>query len=176
MSTSPQGMGKAMIAAAFIMALGLLTLFFNSVLDKRNNPNQDVNTSFDRENGYKEVVLRQNQGSHYVTAGTINGKPVLFLLDTGATWVSIPENVAHRLNLQRGSPMQASTANGTITTYSTEVNSVAIGDIALHDVRASINPHMEGEEILLGMSFLRQLTLIQQGNTLILRQPLTTLD
>lgn len=176
MSASPQGMGKVMIAVAFIMTLGLLTLFFESMLDRRNNPNQHINTHYDTERGYKQVVLQQNQGSHYVTTGTINGEPVTFLLDTGATRVSIPENVARRLDLRRGSPMQANTANGSITIYNTEVQSVAIGEIALSDVRASINPHMDGDEVLLGMSFLRHLTLIQQGNTLILRQPLTTLD
>lgn len=165
-----QRMGKTMIALAFIMALGLLTFFFNSVLEQRSNPNQNLETRYDEEQGYKEVVLKQNRGSHYVASGAINGYPVTFLLDTGATWVSIPERVANRIGLEKGVPMLASTANGTITTYRTDVERVALADIELKHIRASINPHMDGEEVLLGMSFLRELSFTQQGNRLILRQ------
>jgi aspartyl protease family protein len=116
------------------------------------------------------VKLQRNRRGHYVASGTINGQPVVFFLDTGATIVSIPEPVARRLNLQRGVELQASTANGTVTTYSTELDSVAVGDIELHRVRASINPQMQSDEILLGMSFLKHLEFTQRGETLILRQ------
>ncbi|WP_217884371.1 retropepsin-like aspartic protease family protein [Thioflexithrix psekupsensis] len=169
MPASEQRIGKFMIAMAFIAILGLLSLFFDQVLEQRRNPNTQPTTAYHTD-GYKEVVLIRNRSHHYLTTGQINGEDVLFLLDTGATVVSIPENVANRLNLKRGSPMLAQTANGTITTYQTQIDQVSIGDIRLHGVRASINPYMEGEEVLLGMSFLKQLTLIQEGNRLVLRQ------
>jgi aspartyl protease family protein len=169
MPASEQRMGKFMIAMAFIAILGLLSLFFDQMLEQRRNPNSQPGTTYHTD-GYKEVVLIRNRSHHYLTTGRINGEEVLFLLDTGATVVSIPETVANRLNLKRGSPMRTQTANGTITTYQTQVDHVAIGDVRLEGVRASINPHMQGEEVLLGMSFLKQLTLIQEGNRLILRQ------
>jgi len=169
MNKSPQRIGKGMIVVAWLLALGLLTLFFNDFLDKQHNPNQDLNTQYNQD-GTREVILQRNRSGHYVTKGTINGQPVVFFLDTGATIVSIPEPVARRLNLQRGVEMLANTANGTVTTYSSELDSVAVGEIELHRVRASINPQMQGDEILLGMSFLKHLEFTQRGNTLILRQ------
>jgi aspartyl protease family protein len=169
MNESPQRLGKGMIYAAWLLVLGLLFFFFNHFLDKQHNPNQDINTQYDQD-GTREVILQRNRQGHYVATGTINGQPVIFFLDTGATMVSIPERVANRLNLERGAPMLASTANGTITTYSTQLDNIALGGIELHKVRASINPSMSSEEILLGMSFLKHLEFTQRGDVLTLRQ------
>ena len=52
----------------------------------------------------------------------------------------------------------------------TVLDSVQLGNIALDRVRASINPGMQGNEVLLGMSFLRELELMQRGTTLTLIQ------
>ncbi|MDM8569590.1 TIGR02281 family clan AA aspartic protease [Thiotrichales bacterium HSG1] len=167
MNKSPQQLGKGMIYIAWLFVLFLLYLFFNDALEKQHNPNQSITS---KKNGVREVVLQRNRYGHYVANGDINGQPVVFLLDTGATRVSIPESVANNLNLQKGVPLQANTANGVITTYSVTLNKVAIGPVELSAVRASINPNMLGDEILLGMSFLKHLELIQRGNTLTLRQ------
>ncbi|MBE9562846.1 MAG: TIGR02281 family clan AA aspartic protease [Proteobacteria bacterium] len=169
MNKSPQQLGKGMIYVAWLFVLGLLFMFFNHTLERQNNPNQNV-TSTKNQNGVNEVVLQRNHYGHYITNGSINGQSVVFLLDTGATRVSIPESVADRLNLQRGMPLKANTANGVITTYSVTLNKAAIGAIELSAVRASINPNMLGDEILLGMSFLKHLELVQRGDTLTLRQ------
>jgi aspartyl protease family protein len=169
MNDQPQRIGKGMIFAAWIVVIGLLTLFFNSFLDNQHNPNQSFSTNYD-ENGVREVILQRNRNGHYVANGTINGQPVVFFLDTGATIVSIPETTANRLNLKRGMAIQVNTANGAITTYHTKLNSIALGKIELHNVRASINPHIQSNDILLGMSFLKHLEFTQRGDTLILRQ------
>lgn len=166
---SPQRLGKGMIYVAWLLMLGLLFLFFNYFLEKQHNPNQKLAGQY-HQDGTREVTLQRNRNGHYVASGTINDQPVVFFLDTGATMVSIPEHLAHRLNLRQGTPMIASTANGTITTYSTRLNSIALGPIELQRVRASINPHMSSDEILLGMSFLKHLEFTQRGNMLILRQ------
>jgi aspartyl protease family protein len=168
MNESPQGLGKGMIYAAWLLGLGLLTLLFNHFLDKQNNPNQELTTQA-YQDGSHEVILQRNRSGHYVASGTINDKPVVFFLDTGATVVSIPEHIANDLNLQRGTPLLSSTANGTITTYSTTLDSIALGPIKLHQVRASINPYMSDDEILLGMSFLKYLDFSQRGDMMILR-------
>ena len=62
------------------------------------------------------------------------------------------------------------TANGVVTAYATRLQRVELGEIALTDVRAHINPGMRGDDVLLGMSFLRQLDLTQRNGTLTLRQ------
>jgi aspartyl protease family protein len=114
-------------------------------------------------------VLKRNHFGHYVTSGTVNGDPVEFLLDTGASDVAIPADLADRLGLKRGPPVQYQTANGTITAYRTTIDSVAIGPMVVRNVPASINPGMHDMEILLGMSVLKHVEFTQRGDTLILR-------
>jgi aspartyl protease family protein len=167
MDNSPQKIGKGMIAAAWILALLMLAWWFGQQMQEQRNPNRQVRSSGGET---RQVVLRGNAQGHYLASGEINGEPVEFLLDTGATMVSIPQAVADRLKLEKGPPLESSTANGTITTYFTRLDRVRLGSIELENVRASINPHMEGPEILLGMSFLRKLEFTQRDNELILKQ------
>lgn len=162
-------MGRHMMLVAWVIALGLLAIFFSGILERQHNPNQRVESSVTAA-GVREVVLERNRHGHYVSNGFINGQPVVFLLDTGATVVSVPQRVAQRLSLRAGAPSYANTANGMITTYSTRLDSVSIGDISLNNVAAHINPHISANEVLLGMSFLKKLELLQKGNTLTLRQ------
>ncbi|ALG67406.1 retropepsin-like aspartic protease family protein [Beggiatoa leptomitoformis] len=165
---TPNRIGTGMIAVACLLSLGLLTLFFNHVLEKQHNPNQSAQVNH-YQDGTTEVVLTRNQSGHYVTTGSINHKPVTFLLDTGATMVAIPENIANELELKRGVQIQVNTANGNTTAYASHLEQIAIGDIVLENINASINPQLEGD-VLLGMSFLRQIEFTQRGNQLILRQ------
>jgi len=158
-----------MLLLAWVVALALLALFFSDVLDRQHNPNQQVR-SYVNEQGVSQVILQRNRQGHYLSSGQINGKPVVFLLDTGATVVSIPESIASKLGLSKGLTSYANTANGTIKTYATRLDSIGIGNIELQNIAAHINPHMSGNEILLGMSFLKRLELIQKGDTLTLRQ------
>ena len=62
------------------------------------------------------------------------------------------------------------TANGTTHAYRTEISQLTIGSITLHQIQASITPGLTGDEILLGMSVLKQLDFEQRGNELTLRQ------
>ena len=74
------------------------------------------------------------------------------------------------MGLEKGAPLLVSTANGEVTVYATTLDEVRIGDIKLSDIKADINPHMSGEEILLGMSFLRYLSVTHQSDQLTIRQ------
>lgn len=159
--------GQGMIYLAWFLFLALLTFGFNNYLDHQNNPNQEISDSWDK--GVAEVKLKQNRYGHYLANGQINHQPVTFLLDTGATLISIPESIAQQLQLKKGLPAKSRTANGTITVYDTRLNSVSIGTIELNNIRASINPYMKGDEILLGMSFMKHLEMTQKGKELILK-------
>ena len=161
--------GKVMTFAAWILGLALLTWIFSGVLDWQRNPNSRVETRITGEDS-REVVLKRNRQGHYIATGNINGQRVEFLLDTGATHVSVPASTAQRLALRPGPPRRVQTANGLITTYATTLDSVKLGDIELTGVAASINPHSSAREVLLGMAFLKHLELVQRGNTLTLRQ------
>ncbi len=163
----PVGLG--MLVGAFAIGLGLLTLFFDGYLDRQQNPNQRPISQVTAD-GQIEVILQRNRQGHYVAGGQINNSDATFLLDTGATDVVIPEMLANRAGLQRGAPMQAMTANGVVTVYSTRIDELRLGDIQLRDVRASINPAMSGDTVLLGMSALRQVEFTQRDGTLTLSQ------
>jgi aspartyl protease family protein len=163
-----QKMGKGMLIVAWLCALLLLTLFFNQKLEQQYNPNASP-VSKNTVDG-AVVKLQRNRHGHYVSGGTINAEQVTFLLDTGATNVSIPANLANKLGLRSGAPHRVLTANGQITVYATRLNELTIGDIHLFNVAANINPGMNGDEILLGMSALKQLEFTQRGDQLTLRQ------
>ncbi|MEG7522842.1 MAG: TIGR02281 family clan AA aspartic protease [Chromatiales bacterium] len=162
-------MGRWMIFAAWALLLGLLAMFFSNLLEQQSNPNRDlVNSS--TESGPKEITLLRNRAGHYVAPGFINGAPVIFLLDTGATNVAVSASLAERLALKRGAQSISLTANGRVRTWLTRLDRVQLGSIIRQDVRATIMPGMVGDEVLLGMSFLKHLELVQKGKTLILRQ------
>ena len=165
-----QRIGKGMIAGAWLVVLGGFTFFFNEWLEHQHNPNRVVASAVTTD-GSREVFLRQNRAGHYVSTGYINGDEVEFLVDTGASDVAIPANVAERLDLPKGQPIRYQTANGTVTGYTTVIDRIELGDIVLHDVRAGITPASSSEEILLGMTFLRHLEFAQRGEMLTLRQP-----
>ena len=163
------GMGKTMYFIAAIVALALMSWIFAGVEKSISNPNQRLETQLNAD-GTREIVLQRNRYGHYVLDGKINGQTVTFLLDTGASDVSIPGDLAKRLGLKRGRSQQYHTANGVITGYLTKIESLKIGEIELHDVRASINPNERGGQLLLGMSVLKNVDFSQRGNTLTLRQ------
>jgi aspartyl protease family protein len=160
--------GLGMLVISFALGIGLLTLFFDDMLEQQFNPNQRPDTQL-LQSGGMELVLQRNRQGHYVMAGDISGEPATFLLDTGATDVVIPAELADSAGLQRGSAMRAMTANGVVTVYTTTIPTLHLGDITLYDVRASINPGMQGDTVLLGMSALRQVEFTQRADTLTLR-------
>ncbi|HEC28599.1 MAG TPA: TIGR02281 family clan AA aspartic protease [Gammaproteobacteria bacterium] len=162
-------MGKGMMIAAWIVFLGLLAFFFKNILDKQHNPNQEINSSV-LNSGIRVVRLVRNRNGHYVSRGYINNQEVTFFLDTGATTISIPEPVARKIGLKRGPPISVSTANGSIEVYLTTIRRLSIGSIVLDNLSATINPYMEGDDILLGMNVLKKLEIIQKGKILTLKQ------
>jgi len=169
-ASSTKKIGRGMIYLAWILVLGLLTLFFSDMLEQQHNPNRDI-VSASGSKQVSQVVLQRNRAGHYIANGKINGEVVRFLVDTGATVVAIPEALAQRLNLKKGREGISRTANGDTTTYSTRLDSVDLGGLIQYGVRASILPGMKGNEVLLGMSYLKHLELIQRGEKLMLRRP-----
>jgi aspartyl protease family protein len=164
-----KSLGQGMLITTFAIGLAALTFIFDGWISKQENPNQQPVVN-ELRNGTREVVLQRNRQGHYVAGGSINGLPVTFLLDTGATDVAIPESIAREAGLQAEYAGQANTAGGVVTVYATRIDALGIGNIQLRDVAASITPTMGGSTILLGMSALRQVEFTQRGSTLTLRQ------
>lgn len=165
-----QKIGKGMLIIFWLLVLLVLTWIFGSWEKQEINPNQSLEGRSTSD--YREVILQSNRQHHYVASGTINRQPVTFLLDTGATDVVIPEQLARNLKLKPGEVQRASTANGWVNVYKTQLDRLQLGNIVLYDVRASINPGMNGDGVLLGMSALRNIEFTQRQGQLILRQPI----
>ncbi len=167
-STEHKRLGHKFIIAMWIAVMIMVFFLFNDLLETDYNPNQQVRSqTTDQQN---VVILKRNRYGHYVTQGKINNHSVTFLLDTGASDISIPDKIAKQLKLKYGQERRYQTANGIIVGNLTTLKSVSIGNIKLHNVRASINPNMNDDEILLGMTFLKFIEFTQRGDTLILRQ------
>ena len=157
-----------MLVLAWGAGLLLATHFFGKWEERRENPNRQPQST--HTDDYVEVRLLSGPGGHYQLDGRIDGELVTFMLDTGATQVVIPRQLAERLQLRLGGAVQVNTANGQATVRRTRIAQLQLGDIQLHDVAALIVPGMHGNEILLGMSALRQLEFRQQDGVLLLRQ------
>ncbi len=154
--------------SGWILGFLLLALIFSKVVDHQSNPNQSVATS--QSSQFKEIVLERNRYGHYVFDGEINGKSVTFLVDTGATEISIPANLQTYLQLKAGRSFSVSTANGVVSVYSTRLDELKLGKILLTDIKAHLNPGLPDDQILLGMNVLKNMELVQRGDSLIIRQ------
>ena len=161
-------LGKGMMTLGSLLVIGLMSLWFGDLEEDRAYPNRSPTGLI--ENGVIAVTLKQDRQGHYTVRGLINNSPIDFLVDTGATEVVIPAGLAERLNLERGRAKRASTANGPVTVYQTNLTRLSIADLHFDNVSGVINPGMNGTAVLLGMSVLKNLELTQTGNTLVLKR------
>ena len=108
--------------------------------------------------------IRPRRGMYYVD-GAIDGKPLAFIVDTGATWVSLNASQARELGLDpaRGIPAKVATANGTVIVRRLRLERVRAGGIELRNVEAVIMPGDAPPVALLGMSFLRRVHMVREG-------------
>lgn len=166
-SNAQRQLGCAMIVAAWLLILGLLYVLFDDYLDRQYHPNRSLSSQ--GHAGMAELALKRNRAGHYVLPGLINGRPVSLIVDTGATTVAVPAHLGSALGLIPGASQRALTANGAVMVRATRIAELGIGPFRLRDVRADLNPGMESDQVLLGMSALRQMEFTQRGNTLILR-------
>lgn len=122
-------------------------------------------------NSSGSVTIPADARGHFVINGTINGRGVRFMVDTGATLVSLSRSDATRLGIDYASakPTYSRTANGIARGWLVTLESVRVGDVSVRDVQAMV---MDGElpATLLGMSFLGRFDMQQQGSTLVLRR------
>lgn len=167
-TSTPRRWGAGMISAAWGLGLLLLTLWFNGYLERQEHPNQGRRA--ETSGGSRQLLLQRNRAGHYLADGRINGHPVRFLVDTGATQVALSAQLAEKLGLSLGPAAMSSTANGWVESRTARLQRVEVGGIELRDIRASVLPNMSPDEVLLGMSFLKHLVLVQRGDTLLLRQ------
>ena len=125
-----------------------------------------------RPSGDREEIINGGASGHFITDVVVNGTPIRFLVDTGATHIVLKADDADRLGLQRGRlrfNTAFKSANGTTYAAPVTLRDVRLGQLQLHDLDAYVNQG-ELDISLLGMSFLRQLRGYEVArNRLILR-------
>jgi aspartyl protease family protein len=121
------------------------------------------------EGGGKQIVLTAQSGGHFYSAGTINGKTVRFVVDTGATMVSMDQYEADRLGLdwKSGRRGMSRTANGDAPFYLTTLASVRIGDVQVYNVEAIVS-QAPMPFILLGNSYLTRFQMKRENDVMTL--------
>ena len=131
-----------------------------------------VSTRFREPEKVSAKIWRDENGA-YTTVGTINGRTVNFLVDTGATGVAMYRSDAKRLGLAyrlEGNPIYVNTANGTARAYELSLDRVQVGDIVLRNVLGYVIESQGSGQLLLGMSFLNRVKMEDQGAVLFLHR------
>jgi aspartyl protease family protein len=120
--------------------------------------------------GRQNVTLAADTQGHFVTMGSINGASVRFLVDTGATLVSLPAPEARRLgiNYLQGTRGQSRTANGIAAVWYVKLDSVKIGEVEVNNVDALVIENDAMGVTLLGMSFLNRMEMKRDGQSMTL--------
>lgn len=118
------------------------------------------------------VTLSPNGNGHYVTRGSINGASVRFLVDTGASMVSMDASHARSAGIDylEGRKEFASTANGIAEVYVVKLDTVQVGNILLTDIDGIVHADTDLPVVLLGMSFLNRLDMRRENNNLTLKR------
>ena len=120
----------------------------------------------------QRVAIPPDALGQYRIRGAINGTFVGFLVDTGASIVAMSRRHAQTLGLdyRSGEPGRVQTAQGTVNSFFVTLDEVTVGGIRAHHVQAAVLDSEYPVEILLGMSFLRHVTLEENAGVLTLLQ------
>jgi aspartyl protease family protein len=118
-------------------------------------------------NAPREIVLTAGPGGHFASAGTINGKTVQFMVDTGATSIAMSQSEANRIGLdwQRGRRALTQTAGGVVPIHAVNLSSVQVGGIEVINVDAVILP-TDMPMVLLGNSFLSRFSMRRDNDVM----------
>lgn len=119
--------------------------------------------------GGDRIALTADARGHFLTQGSINNRPVQFMVDTGATTVAIGQAEADRLglNYRGGRRILLNTANGTAPGWLLKLGTVRVGDVTAYDVDAVVTPAAI-PMVLLGNSFLNRFSMRRDGNQMML--------
>ena len=127
----------------------------------------------DNTDAADEVQVWRDTSGMYTTVGSINGLPVPFLVDTGATAIAMNAKQAKRLGIDYrvvGEPSAVTTASGVERAWSVKLDTVKVGELLLRNVDAVVLEGAHPAMTLLGMSFLGRLEIDNNGRLMTLRK------
>ena len=121
--------------------------------------------------GAGELVIPRQRDGHFHVQGEVNRQPVTFLVDTGASHVSVSQALADRAGLPQGAPITLSTANGTRAGQLVRGVPVRAGSLVLNDASVSVGlSGLPADQALLGQSFLKHFDVEIGRDTMVLRR------
>ncbi|MEE9552106.1 MAG: retropepsin-like aspartic protease [Gammaproteobacteria bacterium] len=128
-----------------------------------------IGSRFKKSSAQSSVTIAPDRGGMYHVNGSINGFLVNFVVDTGATLISMNKLHAKRIGLNykiEGKEGLSSTAAGIVKIYLVNLKKVKVGDIELRDVKGSVHDDYFPDVILLGNSFLSRIDMVREGRVL----------
>jgi aspartyl protease family protein len=131
-----------------------------------------IETGFQRPD-MPEVNVYADTNGMFMTVGNINGLPVTFLVDTGATDIAMNSHEAARLGIDYrviGRVGQVVTASGVVPAWSVNLDTVGIGDIKIRNVAGIVMEGALPAQVLLGMTFLERVEMRRDGHVLHMRR------
>ena len=135
---------------------------------------QRIKTELSGDKGTIEgtaLRLRREDDGHYWVRASVNGTPVRFMIDSGATMTTLSEKSAQSAGIRpsAGFAVLVQTANGTVELQRAEIEALSVGSIVQKNAKVLIGSDGLGDTNLLGMSFLSSLRGWRvEGDTLIL--------
>lgn len=117
-----------------------------------------------------DLVINRSQDGHFYTTGTINGREAKFLVDTGASLVSVSEKFAQKALIRGGFPTTFKTANGERPGHVVDGVGVSIGPVSATNIKVGVGISGGDEnDALLGQSFLSKFDISVIKNQMVLR-------
>lgn len=163
--TNSRKLGAIFLIVSWLLAIGFGAYIVNSTIFNTKDA-----TIRHTAQGV-ELTLESDHDSHFRINGSINGNDITFLVDTGASTVAVSKRFADKAGLKVTGQIATETANGTAVGYSTRIETLKLGDIELHNIRAIIIPDLSGEEALLGMNVIGRFKVQQTKSTMTLTLP-----
>jgi aspartyl protease family protein len=117
----------------------------------------------------RELRIPVARDGHFYLEGAVNGTPVRFLVDTGASYVTIDTGLARRARLAGSAPAMFNTAAGPVQGSIARSETVRAACLEVAGLSVAVNPGL-GDVGLLGQNFLRQFETVQTRTELILRR------
>jgi len=152
-------MGHISVLVIWVAIFTLVYLYFDT--------QQKPIIAIAKEGTRGEIVIPRSSDGHYYVQGAINGYPIDFMVDTGASVVAISHALARAANLPSGTPANFSTAGGMVAGEIVSGQTIEAGGIRVNGLSVSVGLH--SDMALLGQNFLRKLDVIQSNDQLILR-------
>lgn len=119
-----------------------------------------------------EMTIPRARDGHFYAPGTVAGQPVVFLVDTGASYVTVSEAFARHAGIGDGTPTRFHTANGTIEGRIVPDVPVSLGPATVSGVKVAVGLNGIGrDQALLGQSFLSRFQITLKGDEMVLRRP-----